>query len=137
MPLVRTTMRLASIRQTAGVSDIKLTGRPDDAVAYTWYGGAPRARLEVGEVMSIVWLAAVTAKLRSTLGAGECVESPPCAARMEHVPTARSVAVPAVTTHTLEVSEEKATGNPADAVALSKKGMVPKTRLPGGAKVIV
>ena len=127
--------RPAGSEQIAGVSDVKLTGRPEDAIAYNSCG-APRDTLEIGLVMTIVWLSAVTVKLRSTSGAGECVASPPCAARMVHVPTARSVAVLAFTMHTLKVSEEKVTGNPDDAVALMANGPVPNVRLFNAPNVI-
>ena len=87
------------------------------------------------EVLSVPRVA-VTVKLRSTSGAGECVASPPCAARMVHVPTARSVAALAFTTHTFKVSEEKVTGNPDDAVALMANGPAPNVRLFNAPNVI-
>src|SRR5207253_8061199 len=114
VPLVRPMMRFASILQIAGVSDVKLTGRPEDAIAYNSCG-APRDTLEIGLVMTIVWLSAVTVPPRATSGAWGCVASPPRAARMVPLPTARSAAGVAFAMHTLKASDAEWPGDPREA----------------------
>ena len=55
--------------QTAGVSDAKVTGRPDVAVAPIVIGDWRSVLLD-GPANEIVWLALDTMKLRLTAGAG-------------------------------------------------------------------
>jgi hypothetical protein len=122
--------------QTAVVSDEELTGNPDDAVALTVNGREPSVRLLSGP-NAIVWVAWLTLKLRSTLGAATYVALPACEARTVHVPNATSVTVLPPTVHTPIVSDEKPTVNPDDAVAVTVNGAVPNCRLLSWPKVMV
>ena len=55
--------------QTAGVVELRVTVRPDDAVGVTVSGDWAMVLLEI-EAKVIVWLSLLTLKLRVTVGAG-------------------------------------------------------------------
>src|SRR6185436_14943709 len=99
---------------------LKVTGRPEDAVALT-LKGASLIRLLVREPNVIVWVARLTVNDRFTLGAGAYVLSPACEARTVTVP------VPVIVTRlpSMVAGPEamlKVTGRPEDAVALTANG---------------
>jgi hypothetical protein len=76
-------------------------------------------------------------KLCVALGAAAYVAFPGCDAWIVHVPKAISVTVVPVFVQTDAVRDEKLTGRPEDAVALTAKGGVPKLRLLKVPKLIV
>ena len=55
--------------QTAGVVELRVTARPDEAVGVTVSGDWARVLLEIAAKV-IVWLTLLTLKLRVTVGAG-------------------------------------------------------------------
>ena len=62
---------------------------------------------------------------------------PPCAARIVQVPVVTKVTVVPETVHTGGVSDEKLTGNPDDAVALTVNGDADSERSASAAKLII
>src|SRR3954468_24066865 len=79
---------------------------------------------------------AATSKARSTAGAELLLESPPCVARTVTVPAPVMVRVLPLIDAGPETTA-KATGRPAEEVALRSKGASPKVQFAGALKVIV
>jgi hypothetical protein len=102
---------------TAGVRDVKLTGSPELAIADRL---TVTDSITLGNVPNVIACVAwVTAKLRTTGGAGKYVEFPAWLAAIEHVPSATSVSVLLETVHTAGVFATKLTESPELAVAVS------------------
>ena len=123
--------------QTDVVNDVKLTVRPDVAVALSaTVPVAGNGRFPSAPNV-IVWLAGVTWKLWSTGVAAANPEPPPCFASMVHLPPATRVTVLPDTVQTEVVSDAKLTASPDVAVALTANGAVPMTRFASAPNVIV
>jgi len=113
--------------QTLGVVDVKVTGRPELAVATSTGGAVPRVWLP-GELKVTVCAAggaAETVKDRETVAAAAKVLLPGWLASMMQVPTANSVNVVPLTVQTLAMVDAKPTVRPELAVAASVGGAVP------------
>jgi hypothetical protein len=106
------------------VWELKVTVNPEEAVALTANGAAPRTRAESAPNV-IVCEACVTWKLWSTGVAAAYVLLPACDARMVQAPPAISVTVAPDTVHTPVVREPKLTANPELALAMSVNGAAP------------
>src|ERR1035437_5946676 len=122
--------------QTGAVSELKLTGRPDVAVALSANGAVPNARSESAPKV-ILWLACVTWKLWFTGVAAGYVESPACVAWIVQVPPATRGTVEPDTVQTGAVSELKLTGRPDVAVTLAANGAAPMGCAQSAAKLMV
>ena len=122
--------------QTAGVREVKLTVRPDVAVAEMTKGAAPKT-LSASAPKLIVWLEGVTRKLASTGLAGKLFESPACVASIVQVPEATNVTVDPATVQMGVVREAKLTARPEVAVALTVNGALPNAILESGPKLMV
>src|ERR1035438_6110141 len=107
------------------VWELKLTVRPEEAVALTVNGAAPNARFESAPKV-MVWLACVTWKVWFTGVAAAQLVLPACVAWIVQVPAATSVTVVPETPHTFVVCELKLTVKPEEAVALTVNGAEPK-----------
>ena len=106
----------------AAESIVKLTGRPEDAVAVTLYVGPPTtAPVGAVDVNVIVWLAAPTANDCCTCGAALKFALPAWLPSMTHVPAAVKLTVAPEIEHTelALASMVKVTVNPEDAVAVT------------------
>jgi hypothetical protein len=122
--------------QTLVVCELKLTARPEVAVALTvkvpeprvWFASAPKA---------MVWVPRVTWKVRLTGVAAAQSTLPACAAWIVQEPTATSVTVAPDTVHVAGVVELKVTASPDDAVALTVNGAVPNAWFESVPKVMV
>ena len=75
----------------------------------------------------MVWLAAVTVKLWVTATAAAKLLSPGWLACIVHLPPDTTVTVAPATVQTAGVVDEKLTGSPDDAVAVTVNGAVPNT----------
>ena len=130
---------LPFIVQTAGVFLVKLTGKPDEALALNAKGGSPSC-LSVGLAKVILWslfCGLVTAKDCATGGAGLKNSLPGWAAWIVQVPVVISVTVLPLTVQTAGVSEAKLTGKPEEAVALTVNGGSLTSLSGNGLKLIV
>jgi hypothetical protein len=125
---------------TSGVVELKLTGRPELAVALTVIGEVPNEGLN-GWLESapkvMVWLSLVTWKLWLTGVAAVQLVLPAWVAWMVQVPTETSVTVEPAAVQTAEVVEAKLTARPEEALALTGKGAVPKGSFESVPKVMV
>jgi hypothetical protein len=122
--------------QTEGVVEVKLTAKPEDAVAPTVNGAVPKGR-SASDPKAMVWLPGVTWKLRFAGVAAAQLVLPPCAAWMVQGPAATSVTVAPDTVQTDGVVEAKLTAKPEDAVAPTVNGAVPKGWFESAPKVMV
>jgi hypothetical protein len=136
VPEFRTITRVPAVLQTGVVIEVKLTGRPELALAVIWKGGSLKNWLGI-ELKVIVCEPLFTMKLRVTGIAAEKFVFPVWLAVIEQVPGATSVTVAPETVHTLRVGEAKLTERPEPAVALTANGAIPNKTLLRGAKVIV
>ena len=108
--------------QIFGLWLVKLTGKPEDAVALRSKGESPSVLL-FNPAKVIVWLFfCPTLKLCVTGVAGSYVLSPLCVAWIEHVPIATNVTMLPLSVQTLMGCAIKLTGNPDVDVALSVNG---------------
>jgi hypothetical protein len=135
-PVVTSVTVLPETVQVDGVFEEKLTGRPDEAVAETVNGGVPYGLLVKGANVMVcasfvIWKAWLTGV------AAAKVALPGCDALMEQLPVVTSVTVLPETVHVVGVFEEKLTGKPDDAVAVTVNGGVPIGRFGSGLKVMV
>ena len=121
MPTAETVTIAPETVQTLVVVEAKLTGKPEDAVALTVKGAAPRTRFESVPNM-MVWLPCVTLKLRLTGVAAAKLEFPAWVAWMVQVPSAMNMTAVPDTVQTDCVVEVKVTGSPEVAVALTVIG---------------
>jgi hypothetical protein len=121
---------------TPSVVDANDTGRPDEAVAVSATGPAPKVWF-AGVAKVMVCGVRATSKEFETFGAAARVASPAWLATTVQVPAAASDKVVPLTVHTAGVVEANATVKPEVAVASSGAGAVPRTWLPGDAKVMV
>ena len=122
--------------QMAVVVELKLTVRPDVAVALTENGAAPKV-LPPGAAKLIVCPALPTANDWLTLAAAAYDVLPACEARTVQVPTPTRVTIAPATVHTDAVVVVNATARPEDALALTANGAVPYVLPPSAAKVMV
>jgi hypothetical protein len=120
----------------AGVVEPKLTGKPEEAVALTVIGAAPKVTL-LSDPNVMICHAADTEKLCVTDVPAGKVELPGWLAVIEHVPTARMVTVVPDTVQTVGVVELKVIGSPELAVALMEKGAFPMVALFNGPNAMV
>jgi hypothetical protein len=121
---------------TPSVVDANDTGRPDEAVAVSATGPAPKVWF-AGVAKVMVCGVRATSKEFETFGAAARVASPAWLATTVQVPAAASDKVVPLTVHTAGVVEANATVKPEVEVATSGAGGVPRTWLPGDAKVMV
>src|SRR5690348_14614711 len=109
--------------QIDGVVDVKVTGRPDVAVAPMVNGGVSTATLLSGPKTMVCAFVAVTVNVLVTGTAGANVPSPAWVASIEQAPVLRSVAAFPEAWQTPGVVDAKSTRSPDDAVAT--RGMLP------------
>lgn len=104
--------------QIDGVSEVRVTARPDEAEAVAVILPRPRVRAVVDRDRLIVcpWR---TAKSCVAVGAGLYVASPACAALMVQVPAAMPVTVVPLIEQVEGVVAVKATDKPDEAVAMT------------------
>jgi hypothetical protein len=124
---------------TDGVEDENDTGRPDDAVAATMTGDCANV-LAANAPKVIVCGFFDTVKLWGTDAAGPYVASPAWSAWTVHVPAAtRVIVAPSVPVevHTDGVVDEKDTGRPDEAVAVTVTGDCTNVLAANAPKVIV
>ena len=107
--------------QTAGVDELKLTVRPELAVATTVRLSSNR--LSAKAANEIAWLPFVTWKDCCTCGAAFQFELPAWFAFTVQVPTDTNVTLVPATEHTPGVADENATAKPDDAVADTVTGL--------------
>jgi NADPH-dependent 7-cyano-7-deazaguanine reductase QueF-like protein len=124
------------IVQIVEVCELKLTGKPEVAVAATANGAAPNATFESVPKL-IVWGAFVTLKLSLTGVAAEYEVFPTWVAWIVQVPTATNVTVDPDIVQIVEVCELKLTGRPEVAVALTANGAEPNALSDNAPKLIV
>lgn len=122
--------------QTAGVLELKVTGKPDVELATSAAGVLPRVWLP-GEMKVMVCAATTTVKERDTDVAASKLALPAWLALTVQVPTLSSVRLAAAVVHTAGVLETKVTVKPELALATSAKGVVLKVWLPGEVKLRV
>ena len=125
--------------QTLVVVDVKVTAKPDEALADTVNGVCTIVRFPIA-LNVIDWLTRLTVKLRSTDGAGLNVALPAWSAFTVQMPAATSVIVaPAVPPEVqmVGVVVVKVTWSPEDAVALTVRGDWMSVLLPGLVNVMV
>jgi len=138
IPQVPTASRVTVLPETEqidGVVEAKLTGRPEEAVAFKLIGAA--LKVTGGSAGNVMLCASpLTVKLCCTWEAAEYVPLPDWFASRTHVPEAINVAVVPEVMQTPAVSELKETANPDVAVATSVSG-VPTICAPGFAKAIL
>ena len=115
---------------TAGVVDVRLTSRPDVAVAAKAGGAVPKVWL-AGAVKLMVCSAWLTAKLRETAVAAAKLALPGWLASTVQVPAATSVNVVPLTVHTVGVVEPKTTTRPEVELAVRAVGADPSVCAPG------
>ena len=121
---------------TVVVVDVKLTAKPELAVALTVNGAAPNVCPgSAAKVMVCVSLS--TPKLRVTSVAAAKLELPACVASIEQAPCATKVTVFPDTVQTGVVSDAKLTAKPELAVALTVNGAAPYVLVGRDAKVMV
>jgi hypothetical protein len=119
VPVAANDAVLPAAVQTPGVSDVKLTGRPEFAVACRFSVVPTLCFAIVGKVMvCFVSCFDSTVKLCETGVAAEYVASPACEATIVHVPGPSSEAVAPDTAQTEGVIAAKLTGSPELAVAV-------------------
>ena len=120
---------------TGAVCELKLTARPELAVAPTVNGGVPSARFESAPKV-MIWHLCVTWKLRLTGVAAPQLVLPACVACIVQAPAATSVTVVPETVHTGVVCEVNLTARPELAVAPTVNGAELNSRLESAAKVM-
>jgi hypothetical protein len=103
---------------TEGVAELKLTGRPEFAVAVS-ASCEPSGSLGMAAKV-MVWAVWCTSKLCETEGAAAKLPLPDCEAVILHRPDVSSDAAVAETVQIVGVVEAKLTGNPELAVAESE-----------------
>jgi hypothetical protein len=124
---------------TKGVVVVKLTGKPDEAVAFTITGESARILAARGAKL-VVCLAFDTIKLRLTGGAALIVTLPGCVARTVHFPVvSKTIVAPFRPSgmHTRGVVVVKPTGRPDVAEAPTVTGDSTSVSAASGAKSIV
>src|ERR1039457_1046801 len=123
--------------QTDVGCELKLTGKPELALALTANGAVPKTWFERAPKV-MVWLPpGVTWKPWFTGVAAAQLGLPACVAWIVQVPTETSVTVAPDTVQTDVVCELKLTGKPELALALTANGAVPKTWFERAPKVMV
>ncbi len=114
--------------QTGVVAEVKLTGRPELAVAPTGNAGSPKV-WSGGPMKLIVWACSgrgPMVKLCVTGAAALNPEFPDWLAVMEHVPALSSDTVAPANAQTEGVADTKLTGSPEVAIALMENAASPK-----------
>ena len=122
--------------QVLGVVELKVTARPELALAASGGGGVPRVWLP-GEAKVMVCDAFATVMTRDTVTAAAKMLLPAWLASMMQVPAATSVSVVPLAEQVLGVVEAKLTGRPELELATNAAGALPSVWLPGEAKVMV
>ena len=122
---------------TGVVCELKLTARPELAVALTVNGTLPASVRFAIAPKVMVWLLGVTWKLWLTGVAAAQLALPACVAWRGQVPTETSGTVLPETVHTGVVCELKLTAKPELAVARTVNAAEPYARFASAAKVMV
>ena len=135
VPAISSVMSDPLTVQTAGVVDVSVTGRPEDAVGVV-VTGVWSSVLLPGLVNVIDWLTWFTVKARVIGVAAAYVPLPGCVAVIEHVPAATSVIWKPVTVQTGSVVDVRTTVRPDDAVGATVTGVWSMVLLPGLVKVM-
>jgi hypothetical protein len=104
------------VEQTDGVSELRVTSNPEDAVAVNV---KPRSATALGtDDTVIVWLTVATPKL-TVADVAPYVALPVCVAVTVHVPAVSRETAEPLTEQTVGVEVEYTTGRPEDALAVS------------------